>query len=201
MAFALNIFHVFLTYPQVPEELQRDALHNYLTNKFAFEYCCTSEERHEDGGKHFHVYAKFTKRFRSKDQSIFDYSGRHPNIQSAYNPGKCLTYVQKDKNFIESGVPPALKEDNSWDAIVAVETKDDFMQAVKAKYPRDYVLNLEKLEYYAEKRFKPELPAYVPIYNDFIVPAPVKEWMDQMHQVRVPTAHIFSLGLDSAALS
>lgn len=188
MAFALNIFHLFLTYPQVPEDLQRDALHTHLTTKFALEYCCTSEERHEDGGKHFHVYAKFIKRFRSKDQSVFDFAGRHPNIQSAYNPAKCLAYVQKDKNFIESGDAPTLKGENSWDSIVAVDDKEEFMQAVKSKYPRDYVLNLEKLEYYADKRFKPELPIYVPIYTDFIVPAPVAEWMQQMNEVSVPAA-------------
>lgn len=189
--FQLNILNAFLTYPQVGQST-RDALYTFLTTTFDLSYICVSEELHADGNKHFHAFLKFKKRFRSNRESVFDFDGNHPNIQSAYNPGKCLEYVKKDGNFIEDGEPPAIADKKrTWDSVVDCATKEEFMLAIQTTFPRDYVLNLERIEYFADKKFKPENPVYTPTFSDFIVPERLQEWVSQMTEVSVPAAPSF----------
>lgn len=194
MTFALNILNAFLTYPQVPEHLQKEDLLEYIHTRWNPVYVTVGEERHEDGGKHFHVFFKVDKRIRSKDQRYFDWEGCHPNIQSAYNVTKCLEYCQKDGLFIERGDKPDKSIKRSWESCLTAETKEEFMHNIAQQYPRDYVLSLERIEYFADKKFKPQLPAYAPNFTNFIVPAPVAEWMEQMTNVRpMCTLHHYGL--------
>jgi len=185
MPFALNILNAFLTYPQVPEHLTKEALLDYIQSRWNPVYVTVGEERHEDGGKHFHVFFKVSKRIRSQDERYFDWENCHPNIQSAYNVVKCLEYCQKDGLFVEHGEKPDKAVKRTWESCLDAATKEEFMEKVAVQFPRDYVLSLERIEYFAEKKFKPDVPVYVPIFNDFNVPAPVAEWMEQMSQVCV----------------
>jgi len=68
----------------------------------------------------------------------------------------------------------------SWGELVSESTTaDEFKAQVAIHYPRESVLQLEKIEYYCEKRFKPKIPEYKPQYTEFIVPALLQFWVDQ----------------------
>jgi len=179
MPFQFSCIYAFLTYSQVGDA-SRDELFDFLCTSFTFDYLCVSLELHQDGGRHFHVFAKFSTRFRSRNQSIFDFNGLHPNIKSAYAPAKCLEYVQKHGNFKEwgdFGPLDSLPKKKSWAEASSCVTKDEFMTFVAENFPRDHVLNLERIEYFASKKFKPEIPEYIPSFSNFIVPLPVREWL------------------------
>lgn len=179
MPFQFACTYAFLTYSQVGDA-SRDALFDFLESRFTFVYLCVSEEPHADGGRHFHVFARFATRFRSRDQSVFDFMGLHPNIKSAYAPKSCLDYVKKHGNYKESGTFGEVEQftkKKTWSDATSCVTKREFMDFVAEHFPRDHVLNLERIEYFAEKKFKPEVPPYVPSYQDFLVPHPVREWI------------------------
>lgn len=157
---------------------------DYVLRKWQPVYVTVGEERHEDGGKHFHVFFKSNKRIRSTSERYFDWEGCHPNIQSAYNPHKCKDYCQKDGNYVEHGDAPEMKEKKrGWEDLITAPTKEEFFKQVAEVYPRDYVINLEKIEYYADKKYKAEMPPYEPRFGEFVVPERVQEWIAQMENV------------------
>jgi hypothetical protein len=51
------------------------------------------------------------------------------------------------------------------------------MSAIAELSPRDYVLQHEKLEYFAAKHFKKEVPAYTPTFQEFNVPQEILSWL------------------------
>lgn len=196
MPFALNILNAFLTYPQVGDA-ELTGIYDWLTATFECDYVCVSEERHEDGGKHFHAFLRFARRFRSSNQSVFDYNGNHPNIKSAYAPSKCLEYVKKDGNFLEYGDATQITKSGakrSWESVVGCPTKEEFMSMIQEQFPRDYVLNLERIEYFADKKYKPEAPVYTPTFTNFTIPNQLQEWVAQMDNEGNPDPNFYHSG-------
>jgi len=71
----------------------------------------TSEELHQNGTPHFHVYLHFPERLTSSNMAIFDFMGIHPNRQWDKEPDDMIVYVAKDDKFIAHNVDvPAARE-------------------------------------------------------------------------------------------
>lgn len=70
------------------------------------EYILVAQEQHEDGGTHFHALVNFKQKKNIKSSNYFDYNNEHFNIQSTRNIKAWTKYIEKDGNFIESGVRP-----------------------------------------------------------------------------------------------
>lgn len=183
MPFQLNAKNVFLTYPRC--DVSKEALHEFLHQKFPTSNLCVGHELHEDGASHLHALVSNPTPIRLKGeraQSFFDYDGCHPNIQGARDPGAVLVYIRKYGDTIESGTFLEGKKD--WAAILSDSTnRDEFISNIKQHHPRDYVLNLERIEYCANYHFKSKIPDYTPKSNFIYDFNDLDLWVDQMTEV------------------
>lgn len=113
----------FLTYPRSDFEFQE--LYEFLASHGGVSYCRIAKESHEDGSPHVHALVKYSKRVRSRDNRLFDFNGRHPNIQSARSPAKVLAYLSKEGNFCDFGTLPTIKEDFSPERLLELAKGND----------------------------------------------------------------------------
>lgn len=67
------------------------------------QYLCIASEQHKTGQWHFHVAAKWSTPFRSRNERVFDIGRIHPNVQSARKFSAWVKYVKKDGDYIEEG--------------------------------------------------------------------------------------------------
>lgn len=101
--FQLDAKTLFLTIPQISEEMNMNIAYDRLLEKYKDRLNCfiISTELHKEEGRHLHLYINFKDRFRTKAQNIFDFiADKHPNIQSAKCPIKVIKYVIKDGDYI-----------------------------------------------------------------------------------------------------
>lgn len=162
-----------LTYPQCASTKEALMLHlNGLLPKPNYVIVC--QELHEDGNFHLHAVVTWSSRI-DRDGPVFFKFGEHVcNIQSCRSVKKSVEYVMKDGNFIEEGVSPLKK--NGWALAIDCATQSDFMTAVAETSPRDFVLNLEKLEYFASKKFGAARLPYVTQYQFNLVDPVLLDW-------------------------
>lgn len=173
-----------LTYPQ--NSATKEDLLNHLKLIFKHgEYFIVCQEAHEDGSPHLHAVIVCSKRCNIKSRS----DGSHPcdfngkgNYQSCRSIQDSITYVKKDGNFIEEGQAPTPKR--KWSELVDTTSKEEFMAKAMEISPRDYFLNLERLEYAANAKFKPALPSYTSQFTFSSIPPIVQQWLDQLNEVR-----------------
>lgn len=92
--FRLNAKHIFLTYPRYSTDKQ--ALFNYINNKYEIKRAVIAEETHEDGTKHMHAYVEFARKVDIRNWNTFDYEDHHCNLQAARKPDACINYCQKE---------------------------------------------------------------------------------------------------------
>lgn len=191
-AFQFNSKTIFATYPQ-SDGLDKETILNVFVCHGILEYACVGQEKHAEGGIHFHVAARYASPVRTRDPRFFDIKGYHPNIQGARNFQAVVDYCQKEKDFIEHGENRGIKR--SWsDLLDKNGDKESFMTDVMMHFPRDYVLNTEKLLFFADYKYKPIIGRYIsPDYN-FIVPDILDDWfLRSLARPRLP--------LDSRVLS
>lgn len=84
---------------------------------------------------------------------------------------------------MSTGEPPAVKR--KWSEALTCTTRENFLSTVASISPRDYILNQEKVEYFAAKLFKPAIPVYTPTFTEFTVPQELADWVEQRTQVCV----------------
>lgn len=181
MPFRFAAKTVFLTYAQVNNAFTHQDLFNHLRSLRDVEPIClrVGRESHQDGGIHFHVFGKWSQKIDTIDPRYFDYRGIHPNVQSARKESDVYTYCGKDGDTLDFGIPPKIKR--TWtDVINDSTTKEEFMKGALDLSSRDYVLNHERLEYFAAKHFKPEVKEYVDPYNgQFNIPDILDQWVSE----------------------
>lgn len=172
--FQLNSKSLFVTYPQATPLEKNDVLAFYV--RLGCRYVLVAQEYHDDGGKHFHVYCEFDNSFRSRDQRALDIRGFHPNIQSPRNKQQVCDYCKKDGDYIEHGVSVASKK--GWGALIDESRNESgFLQLVRENYPRDFVLQHERLEYFARKYFERSVVEYEPNFLEFDIPDNLADWV------------------------
>ncbi|ALE29576.1 replication associated protein [Lake Sarah-associated circular virus-2] len=175
----INAKSFFLTYPRCA--ITAETFQLWLESTFTPTYLVIGSELHQDGTPHVHVCFTLDTALRTRDERVFDFHGHHPNIVRPRAIKKCIDYVKKDGNFIESGEPPAMKR--KWSELQTATTSEEFFKTALEISPRDYYLNQERLEYMARKLFKPVVPTYVPQWVDFNIPQELSDWIDQRHEV------------------
>lgn len=95
----------FLTYPR--SSFDHNEMHEFLQSIKPVVWARVATEHHEDGEEHMHIAVRFGARVRARtDVRLFDYKGRHPNIQSARNIAKVLQYCAKEGNYSDYGQLP-----------------------------------------------------------------------------------------------
>lgn len=179
MPFRINRLDIFLTYAQVGDAFTAEDLQQFIRGKTGADpVCCRiGKEAHSDGNLHYHVYAKWSKKLDTKDERYFDFHGKHPNIENPKNAADVWAYCGKDGDVLDFGIPPAKKRSYG-DVLAACTSEKTFMDEVAKSFPRDYVLNHEKLEYFARKKYQRENPVYADPYNgQFNVPSVLDQWV------------------------
>nr|QTE03384.1 MAG: replication-associated protein [Lorikeet CRESS-DNA-virus sp.] len=174
-AFRFNAKTAFLTYPQC-DATKEDLLAHLIALPVPPVYVIVSRELHEDGMPHLHAVVCWkTKVDRSGDMFHFGISRAH--IQPARSIVKCIEYVKKDGDFVEHGVTPDKKQ--AWLEVFQAVDKRDFWTKMVDLSPRDVVMNHEKLEYFANKKFCGENRTRVaPVdLQEFILPDALSTWL------------------------
>ncbi len=98
--FRIHAKRLFITWPQA-NELHLEDLHEWLILKFSPSHLITAEERHQDGGIHYHAYVELPSKRDFKNARFCDYEGRHANIGPVRNHQASITYCKKDGVFLE----------------------------------------------------------------------------------------------------
>lgn len=100
-------------------------------------------------------------------------------MQSCRSPKAVLEYVSKDDNYV-ANFKVTVKR--SWSQIVEESgSSEDFIQNAKRFRTHDSVMNLQRIEYFADKHFnKKDKRTYVPEYTrtDFNELPEMKDWAD-----------------------
>jgi len=177
--FRFNAKNVFLTYAQVGDAFSQQDLFEHLLALRDIQPIClrVGREHHADGGTHYHAYGKWSVKFNTVDPRFFDFHDIHPNIQSARNESQVWAYCGKDGDVVDFGIPPKCKRTYG-DIIKEATTEAEFFEQCASTFPRDFVLNHERLEYFARKKFKRENPPYVDPYNgQFNIPDILDQWV------------------------
>lgn len=110
MVFQFNSKSICLTYSNVAKQcsvtIDAASIRDFLCNlhkRENIQYICVSKESHKDGASHFHSGILLRQPLRTRDERFWDFSGIHPNIQSARQFLQWIKYVKKDGDFIEEG--------------------------------------------------------------------------------------------------
>lgn len=105
--FRVQSKQLFLTFPQVV--INKQQAHDRILEHFKDKLDCfiVSQEKHQDGGNHLHLYISFNKIFQTTRQNYFDFiADKHPNIQSVKNRLGVINYVIKDGDYICYRIDP-----------------------------------------------------------------------------------------------
>lgn len=158
--FRFSAKRAFLTYSDVCEEITKESIYYDIDSRYPLKLFALGEEIHPStGGRHIHAVLEFRHKVNSVDVTCFDIADsqhqHHPNIQTikrgAAHWERVLEYVTKDdpNPLANCELKPAWGEifDQS-------STGDEFLGLVKRHYPRDYALNLQRLEYVARRSFR-----------------------------------------------
>lgn len=187
MVFRLSGKHLLITWPQcpVPQEVMSDKIVDILSDNDSFRL---STELHDDGNQHYHCFIRAATKFNIRNNRHFDvdYNGTvyHPNCQVAKKPIDAFNYVSKDGDYFDHGDPrPAQHKSDPWTDVLGAETKEAFLDTVADIAPRDFVLYHDKIQSFADSRYKRVLPPYDSPFQDFAVPAPIQRWVDENIQV------------------
>lgn len=179
MVFRIATHNIFLTYAQCP--LDKADVCSHLAELLADNdpHIRVSHELHDDGGHHLHCYihcrSKLTKQGNNAERYfdiIRDDSTYHPNIETRIrDQAATFAYVSKENDFIDFGQPEEyVNRKRSRSSIYALalsaETRQDFMDEIRNGDPMNYVLQHERLLFFADKRYKPVVPEFQPYDSD-----------------------------------
>lgn len=149
--FRCNCRSFFLTYPRC--DSSRQELLEFLCGlEPSWVYVTVGEETHADGSPHLHALVVTAKKRDIRDAAHFNFNGHHCNVQPARNVSDVAAYVQKENCFVEIGNRPKRKGID-WSSIVSCSNAAEALATVKENFPREYVLNLERIEYFLSKHY------------------------------------------------
>lgn len=178
---SFNCTNFFLTYPHL--DATKDELIRHLSTlttprgvPLPVIYIRVCREQHADGTPHMHALVCCEQRYRAS-KNFFDYQRHHCNIQGARSIGHVKEYLEKEGDWTEWGVPPVITKKRSYGEILSeAQNQGEFLQAVTTHYPRDMVLNHERIIAFAQYHYKPPAPVYVPTFDAFNLPDILTQW-------------------------
>jgi len=90
---------LFLTYSQCAGN-KKDLL-GFLDDKLGgIDDYIVAEEKHKDGGTHFHVFLGLSKKCNVTNSRYFDWCGYHPNVSKCKDEYRVMRYCKKENDFI-----------------------------------------------------------------------------------------------------
>lgn len=138
-----------LTYSQAGGTLTKEIILDELIAKGGNCDYIVAQERHQDGGIHFHCYIKYETKLESRNARIFDILGIHPNICKGSVTRGWADYVAKDGDYITNFYKPS-----DYHHALSLETPDQAIAYLWAKKPRDMLLHGDNIERGVRKRLK-----------------------------------------------
>lgn len=197
--FQLKAYHVLLTYSQADRIETSESLLEFLQSKLPGVSWRIGRERHQDGGVHYHAFGcRKTTQIRINSWSFLDFRGVHPNIlKVGRTPVNAFRYAGKDDDFIDAEIdtePFPTDEESvekpNYSKALDCATGKDFLDYIQCHFPRDFILNYDKLQDMARRHWTPVQPPYVPRYGLETfrnVPAAMTHWVEnELDKVRVP---------------
>lgn len=100
--FRFNARQIGLTYSQVPESWTHETVLELLKSLGDLRAYVVAKELHQDGGKHFHAYGKYTSPLDRTKADFADIDGFHPNILKPSK--KWIDYCMKEDDAVHHGV-------------------------------------------------------------------------------------------------
>lgn len=162
MSFSIRTQKFSLTYPQCP--VPRDEAMALIKEKVPSCRMLVAQEKHQTEGLHLHMAVLFDKRFMCGTNSFdIEYEGLyyHPNIQKVKDWKAWINYCLKED---ESPLNELEAEKMNYGEIMSLAThKDEYLELVGRHHPRDLALNLERLSYFADWRYRPAPLPYAPV--------------------------------------
>lgn len=182
--FQINARNFFVTYPQ-STALPHGLVHQHLTDFKEGNVVYSCREPHEDGEFHHHAFVQFARRYNCRNERAFDieHEGRifHPNIQPVKSIQGSNTYIGKNRVTLGEPIATVGEERRNVYAELLGEATDarSFMQLAEERDTKNFVLNHDRLESFAAKRWgkweEPEEPEFVNFSN---VPEEMTNWVN-----------------------
>ena len=137
--------------------------------------CIIAREQHADGGVHLHVLCEWQQPFSSRQTTIFDVDGKHPNIEKVgRTPWLAYDYATKDGDIILGGLARPDSDSSTensrrcwegeytskWAYIVAATDSAEFWSRLTAEDPRSLACNYTSIAKYAHWRYEPKAEEY-----------------------------------------
>lgn len=161
--FRLRTQRVILTYSQISDRFDKDALGPFLLSLEEDSDCIrVAHEHHRDGGSHMHAYVDWGRVRYTTNPLEFDFGGTHPNIKSIRaTPWRVYEYVGKEGEILfEHGDPPLpggkskSDRDDKWRTCIEAPTKAEFFDKCKETCPRDLVIAFNSISAFADWHYR-----------------------------------------------
>lgn len=184
-AFRIVAKRFFLTYPRC--DAGEAELTEFLNGLDGNPVWYAASEQHGDGGQHWHVLLQYQQRHHCGDERAYDYRGFHPNIQAVRSFQAAWNYLSDPDKVgrISTISHPNFRSPDSgasrskWSDVIESSSADEFFDKVKSVAPRDYCLNLQRLEYTAAKLFPAKIEYESEfVFNDLHLPQDLIQWRD-----------------------
>lgn len=163
-SFHCNARYFLVTYAQCGDLSEWDVLDRFV--ELGAE-CIIAREEHRDLGLHFHVFADFGRKFRSRKTDVFDVHGRHANIKpSRGTPEKGYDYAIKDGDVVAGGLERPTgrvgsgKDFDLWTQITDAEDREEFWSLVQELDPKSLCCSFGQLQKFADWKYTPIAPVY-----------------------------------------
>lgn len=184
--FRLQSKHLFLTYPQCNLDKQ-DVLDQLRTKLLRYNpiYILVGREKHESGDPHLHSYVHLGLRPDIRSSTFLDLTSTevvfHGNYQAARRPVSTIAYCEKEGDTIEYGSRDGDSRPCGWGSLItSATTADEFQQLVLQHYPRDAVLNSDRIRAFANEHYgRRQHTDYQPEFTSFTIPTPLQQWLDE----------------------
>lgn len=164
MPFTCNARYFLVTYGHV-DQLDPFTIVDFFGSLGA-ECIVSLEQYHATLGVHYHVFADFGRKFRSRRADIFDVQGFHPNISpSRGTPEAGYDYAIKDGDVVAGGLarPSGVVPSNraaKWHTILDAETRDEFYALCEELDPERLVCSFGQIQKFADWRYRVEQKPY-----------------------------------------
>lgn len=164
MPFHCNARYFLITYAQCGDLSEWAVLDRFV--ELGAE-CIIGRELHSDLGLHYHVFADFGRKFRSRKTDVFDVDGRHPNIKASRGtPEKGYDYAIKDGDVVAGGLERPNRATGSgkavdlWSQIAGAESGKEFWELCEELDPKSLCCSFGQLQKFHDWRFAEEPPVY-----------------------------------------
>jgi|SRR6185312_1423929 len=182
MPFQLNAKNILLTYANCT--LTKEELLSELLKLQPFTYISIGHEIAPSTNlPHLHAYIYNETNIRTKNERYFDINSYHPNIVSCRKPKEAKEYTQKEGNFLEHGQHKDTTKRGWHDILESATTADEFLEQAKTEFSRDFIINLERLQYFTNYYYKPKIEPYLNPNYTFNIPTDLQTFASQMFQV------------------